>query len=122
MLQNVKTYWKCVILFVRFTFIYFLLQCLDGANEDGSKSSCETVEKNVSTTGGIESPKEREPKKEVKEPCSEDEEKLDGSPVFGLLAGHKTTKVESKETKEVSESTIQKAISKRASYLEANSE
>ncbi|PPD80013.1 hypothetical protein GOBAR_DD23047 [Gossypium barbadense] len=100
-----------------------LLKCLDGANEDGSKSSCETVEKNVSTTTeGTESPKEREPKKEVKEPCSEDEEKLDGSPVLGLLAGHKTTKVENKETKEVSESTIQKAIRKRASYLEANSD
>ncbi|TYJ29117.1 hypothetical protein E1A91_A06G048300v1 [Gossypium mustelinum] len=100
-----------------------LLKCLDGANEDGSKSSCETVEKNVSTTTeGTESPKERESKKEVKEPCSEDEEKLDGSPVLGLLAGHKTTKVENKETKEVSESTIQKAIRKRASYLEANSD
>ncbi|TYI76073.1 hypothetical protein E1A91_D06G051400v1 [Gossypium mustelinum] len=100
-----------------------LLKCLDGANEDGSKSSCETVEKNVSTTTeGTESPEEREPKKEVKEPCSEDEEKLDGSPVLGLLAGHKTTKVKNKETKEVSESTIQKAIRKRASYLEANSD
>ncbi|MBA0661465.1 hypothetical protein Goklo_005757 [Gossypium klotzschianum] len=120
---NVKTYWKCVILFACFTFTYSLLQCLDGANEDGSKSSCETVEKNVSTTTeGTESPEEREPKKEVKEPCSEDEEKLDGSPVLGLLAGHKTTKVKNKETKEVSESTIQKAIRKRASYLEANSD
>ncbi|KAH1057492.1 hypothetical protein J1N35_035557 [Gossypium stocksii] len=100
-----------------------LLKCLDGANEDGSKSSCETVEKIVSTTTeGTESPEEREPKKEVKEPCSEDEEKLDGSPVLGLLAGHKTMKAENKETKEVSESTIQKAIRKRASYLEANSD
>ena len=86
------------------------------------------MEKNVSTTTeGTESPKERQPKKDGKEACSEDEEKLEDSPVLGLLTGHKTTKTENtktenKENKEVSESIIKKAIRKRASYVEANSE
>ena len=86
------------------------------------------MEKNVSTTTeGTESPKERQPKKDGKEACSEDEEKLEDSPVLGLLTGHKTTKTENakteeKGTQEVSESAIKKAIRKRASYVEAHFE
>ncbi|XVE60346.1 hypothetical protein DITRI_Ditri05aG0121500 [Diplodiscus trichospermus] len=106
-----------------------LLKCLDGSDGDnGSKSSGETVEKNVGTmTRGTESPKGRQPKKDVKDAGSEDEEKLEDSPVFGLLSGNKTTKTENtetenKENKEVSESVIKKAIRKRASYVEANSD
>ncbi|XWS25159.1 hypothetical protein CRYUN_Cryun27aG0046500 [Craigia yunnanensis] len=106
-----------------------LLQCLDGCDgDDGSKSSGETVEKNASTTTeGTKSPKGRKPKKDVKDAGSEDEEKLEDSPVLGLLSGHKTTKTENtktenKENKEVSESIIKKAIRKRASYVEANSD
>ena len=85
------------------------------------------MEKNVSTTTeGTESPK-GQPKKDGKEACSEDEEKLEDSPVLGLLTGHKTTKTENakteeKGTQEVSESAIKKAIRKRASYVEAHFE
>ncbi|MBA0595773.1 hypothetical protein Gorai_012630, partial [Gossypium raimondii] len=79
-------------------------------------------EKNVSTTTeGTESPKGRQPKKEIKEPCSEDE-KLEESPVLGLLSENKTVKNDNKENKEVSESKIKKAIRNRASYVKANSE
>ncbi|XP_022768210.1 glutamic acid-rich protein-like [Durio zibethinus] len=99
-----------------------LLKCLDGGNDnEGSKSPGEMVEKNVSTiTEGLKSPKGRQPKKDVKEPCSEDE-KLEESSVLGL-SGCKTMKTENKENKEVSESTIKKAIRKRASYVESNSD
>ncbi|XP_007019032.2 PREDICTED: glutamic acid-rich protein isoform X1 [Theobroma cacao] len=106
-----------------------LLKCLDGGDDDDApKSSGETGEKNLSTTTEVtESPKGRQSKKDVKEAFSEDEEKLEDSPVLGLLTGHKTTKTETmetetKENKDVFESTIKKAIKKRASYVEANSE
>nr|KJB59211.1 hypothetical protein B456_009G245100 [Gossypium raimondii] len=102
----------------------FVKQCLlkwldDGNDNEGSSG---TVEKNVSTTTeGTESPKGRQPKKEIKEPCSEDE-KLEESPVLGLLSENKTVKNDNKENKEVSESKIKKAIRNRASYVKANSE
>ncbi|KAB2083101.1 hypothetical protein ES319_A05G242700v1 [Gossypium barbadense] len=102
----------------------FVKQCLlkwldDGNDNEGSSG---TVEKNVSTTTeGTESPKGRQPKKEIKEPCSEDE-KLEESPVLGLLSDNKTVKNDNKENKEVSESKIKKAIRNRASYVKANSE
>ncbi|MBA0720913.1 hypothetical protein Golax_008511 [Gossypium laxum] len=102
----------------------FVKQCLlkwldDGNDNEGSSG---TVEKNVSTTTeGTESPKGRQPKKEIKEPCSEDE-KLEESPVLGLLSENKTVKNDNKENKEVSESKIKKAIRNRASYVKANSD
>ncbi|XWS23764.1 hypothetical protein CRYUN_Cryun28dG0043200 [Craigia yunnanensis] len=78
----------------------YLLKCLDGGNDDeGSKSSGETVEKNVSTTTeGTKLPEGRQPKKDGKEACSEDEEKLEDFPVLGLLTGHKTMKTENAKT------------------------
>ncbi|KAE8715453.1 auxin-induced protein 5NG4 [Hibiscus syriacus] len=88
----------------------------------GLQKCGETVEKNVSTiTEGTESPKGQQSKKDTKEPCSEDD-KLEESPVLGLLSGQKTKKAENKENKEVSESTIKKAIRNRASYVKANSD
>ncbi|XVF64593.1 hypothetical protein PTKIN_Ptkin09bG0180900 [Pterospermum kingtungense] len=101
-----------------------LLNCLDGCNDDdGSKNSGETVEKNASiTTEQAESPKGRQPKKDVKDAGSEDEEKLEDSPVLGLLSGHKSTKTKNKENKEVSEAIIKRALRKRASYVKANSD
>ncbi|XVF39361.1 hypothetical protein PTKIN_Ptkin01aG0028600 [Pterospermum kingtungense] len=106
-----------------------LLKCLDGGNDDeGPKSFGETVEKNAgTTTEGTESPKGQKPKKDGREASSEDEEKLEDSPVLGLLTGNKTTKTENvkteeKENKEISESIIKEAIRKRASYVEANSD
>lgn len=88
------------------------------------------MEKNASSTEGeaAEPPETVKSKKEVKEPNSADEEKMEGSPVLGLMTGQKTAKSEteetlSKENKAVpSESTIRKAIRKRASYFKAKSE
>ena len=67
-------------------------------------------------------------KKDVKEASSEDEEKMEDSPVMGLLTEHKKTKVQTKKSQVVekkkipTESTIKEAVKKRASYLKANSE
>ncbi|XP_058190076.1 uncharacterized protein LOC131307541 isoform X2 [Rhododendron vialii] len=110
-----------------------LLECMndgDGDGENGSKSSAETVEKNVDTGKGevAESLEKEQLKEDVKVPSSEDEEKMEDSPVMGLLTGNKKTKVQTKETqgvekKEVpTESSIKEAIKKRASYLKANSD
>ncbi|KAH7834709.1 hypothetical protein Vadar_018832 [Vaccinium darrowii] len=108
-----------------------LLKCLKGGDgENDSKSSAETVEKHVDTGKGemAESLEKEQLREDVKVPNSEDEEKMEDSPVMGLLTGNKKTKVQTKETqgvgkKEVpTESTIKEAIKKRASYLEANSE
>ncbi|KAA8538488.1 hypothetical protein F0562_028141 [Nyssa sinensis] len=108
-----------------------LSECLEGASDGNvSKKSGDAVEKKVSSTKGevAESRENHPTKNNVTEPCSEDEEKMEDSPVMGLLVGHKNTKSETKETqgtekKEVpSEITIKKAIRKRATYFRANSE
>ncbi|KAK9270245.1 hypothetical protein L1049_025822 [Liquidambar formosana] len=108
-----------------------LLECLNEAGDgDVTKNSEEDVEKNISSTRGeaTESPDGLESKRDEKEPGSEDEDKMEGSPVLGLLTGHKTTKFDTEETKGndnkevLSETTIKKAIRKRASYFKANSE
>ncbi|KAG6650245.1 glutamic acid-rich protein-like isoform X1 [Carya illinoinensis] len=97
----------------------YLLECLDGADSDNAlKTSGDMGEKSV-TREVADSSEGLHSKKDVKD--SED------SPVMGLLTRHKTTKAgceESKasENKEVpSESTIKKAVRKRASYVKANS-
>ncbi|GFY96645.1 hypothetical protein Acr_11g0009510 [Actinidia rufa] len=105
--------------------------CLNGGyDENGSKSSAETAEKNVDigkaeATG---SPVKEQMKKDVKEASSEDEEKMEDSPVMGLLTELKKTKVQTKKSQVVekekipTESTIKEAVKKRASYLKANSD
>ncbi|GFS36511.1 hypothetical protein Acr_00g0046400 [Actinidia rufa] len=107
-----------------------LLECLNGGNdENDSKSSAETVEKNVDTGKGeaAGSPEKEQMKKDVKEASSEDEEKMEDSPVMGLLTEHKKAKVQTKKSQVVekkkipTESTIKEAVKKRASYLKANS-
>ncbi|XP_057993909.1 uncharacterized protein LOC110643824 isoform X2 [Hevea brasiliensis] len=108
-----------------------LVQCLEGAVDgNASKDSGETVEKHARSTKrkATESPEGYESKNDIKEPYSEDEEKIEDSPVMGLLTGKKTPKSEAEETlvdknKEVpSESSIKKALLKRASYVKDNSE
>ncbi|XP_057505097.1 KNR4/SMI1 homolog isoform X2 [Actinidia eriantha] len=105
--------------------------CLNGGyDENGSKSSAETVEKNVDIGKGeaTGSPVKEQMKKDVKESSSEDEEKMEDSPVMGLLTELKKTKVQTKisqvvEKKKIpTESTIKEAVKKRASYLKANSD
>ncbi|XP_052204224.1 uncharacterized protein LOC127809463 [Diospyros lotus] len=108
-----------------------LLECLSGGDDDhASKNSAETVENNVATSKAEEadSPGKEQVKKDEKETISEDEEKMDDSPVMGLLTGHKINKVQTEETqviktKEVpSHSKIKEAIKNRAAYLKDNSE
>ncbi|XP_022993822.1 glutamic acid-rich protein-like isoform X1 [Cucurbita maxima] len=109
-----------------------LVKCLEGVEEDNaSKSSEETGGKSVSRGEAAESLEGHQSKKGAKEPCLEDEEKMEDSPVMGLLAGHKTKNAESDKVKGIkdkddkdipTESTIKKAIRKRTPYLKANSE
>ena len=87
------------------------------------------MEKNVDTGKGevAGSPEKEQMKKDVKEASSEDEEKMEDSPVMGLLTEHKKTKVQTKKSHVVekkkipTESTIKEAVKKRASYLKTNS-
>ena len=87
------------------------------------------MEKHVDSPKEVtESPERLDLKNTIKEPCSEDEEKMEDSPVMGLLSGQKTTKSKAKDTqanevKEVpSEGSIKKAMMRQASYIKANSE
>ncbi|KAJ6685425.1 HIRA-INTERACTING PROTEIN 3 [Salix purpurea] len=107
-----------------------LIECLDGAvTDNASKDSGDTVEKHVDSPKEVtESPERLELKNNIKEPCSEDEDKMEDSPVMGLLSGQKKTKSKAKDTqankvKEVpSEGSIKKAMMRRATYIKANSE
>ncbi|KAK3036780.1 hypothetical protein RJ639_030810 [Escallonia herrerae] len=109
---------------------HLLEKTLQGNDEDNaSKSSGETVEKNdFSTKEVTESPEEYQAKKDLKEAGEEDKEKMDDSPVMGLLIGNKSRKSGVVETdgrgkNEIpSESTIKNAIWKKAAYFRANSE
>ncbi|KAJ6920020.1 zinc finger CCCH domain-containing protein 15 [Populus alba x Populus x berolinensis] len=98
-------------------------------SDHASKDSGEMGRKHVgSPKEGIESPERLESKNNIKEHSSEEEEKMEDSPVMGLMTGKKTTKSKTKDTqaneiKEVpSEASIKKAMMKRTSYIKANSE
>ncbi|XP_065881126.1 uncharacterized protein [Euphorbia lathyris] len=108
-----------------------LVESLESAVDDNtSKDSGEIGEKHTRLTKqeAEELPEEDESKANTKELGSEDEEKMEDSPVMGLLTGKRKTKPETEETpvskkKEApSESSIRKALLKRASYIKANSE
>ncbi|GAV84119.1 CHZ domain-containing protein [Cephalotus follicularis] len=109
-----------------------MVECIAAAEDDnGSKNSGETGETIVCSSGGEAngcSPKGGKSGKFVKESSSEDEEKMNYSPVLGLLDGGKTIKAEAKEAQSVqnkeipSETTVARAIRKRASYIKANSD
>ncbi|BFG19105.1 hypothetical protein CerSpe_053780 [Prunus speciosa] len=106
-----------------------LVECLEGAGDDNtSKSSGEADEKSLIKGEAAESPEGYKSNKDVKETCSEDEEKMEDSPVMGLLAGNKTAKSGTEETKSTkskkapSETVIKSALRKRVSYIKANSE
>ncbi|PON76359.1 Histone chaperone domain CHZ [Trema orientale] len=112
-----------------------LLEGVDDGNdsknyeESGEKgSNVETAEKSVAENEQGESPEGHESNSDVKESISKDAEKMDDSPVLGLLTGKKTTKLETEESKGVNEKkaltkgTIKTALRKRARYLKDNSE
>ncbi|KAJ6681679.1 HIRA-INTERACTING PROTEIN 3 [Salix koriyanagi] len=77
-----------------------LLECLDGAvANNASKDSGGTGDKHVgSSKEGTESPEGLESKNNIKEPSSEEEEKMEDCPVNGVLTGQKTTKSKTKDT------------------------
>ncbi|KAK6938419.1 Histone chaperone domain CHZ, partial [Dillenia turbinata] len=107
-----------------------LVECLESSDDDNvSKNSCETEERTVCSARGeaAESSDGLQLEKDVKEPKSEDE-KMEDSPVFGLLTGNKASKpkVEAHQGIEdkgmPDENMIQKALMKRVSYLRVNSQ
>ena len=85
----------------------------------------EAGEKGAST---LETEASTEEFQSEKDRCPEDEEKMEDSPVLGLLKEQKAVKLETKKNKDnegkvvPSEALIKKAIRKRASYIRANSE
>ncbi|KAL3014456.1 hypothetical protein AAZX31_06G107400 [Glycine max] len=105
-----------------------LLKCLEGVgDDDGAKISGKEGEKGTSTQES-EEPKEECEAKDAKDLCPEDEEKMEDSPVLGLLKEQKRAKLETKDdkgngTKVVPiEALIKKAVRKRSSYIKANAE
>ncbi|KAK2980792.1 hypothetical protein RJ640_025064 [Escallonia rubra] len=87
---------------------------LQGNDEDNaSKSSGETVEKNDFSTKEevTESPEEYQAKKDLKEAGEEDKEKMDDSPVMGLLIGNKSRKSGVVETDGMGKNEIPRSVS-----------
>lgn len=107
-----------------------LSKYLEGDDEDNvAKNSEETLEKNTSSAKEVaESLETYQADKDVKEPKTEDEGKMEDSPVMGLLTERKSTKSGMGETEDIqkndipSESTIKESMRKRTAYFKANSE
>lgn len=109
-------------------FCVYFCQCLGEAadDDDAPKMSEEDREKGESTqeTEGQKEEHQSEDEKDL----PEDEEKIEDSPVLGLLKEQKGDKQETKKAegngKEIvpNETLIKKAIRKRSSYLKANAE
>ncbi|XP_061363929.1 uncharacterized protein LOC133307431 [Gastrolobium bilobum] len=106
----------------------YLNKCIQERDDDDApKVSGEAGEKDASTQE-TEGPKEECRSEDVKELCPEDDEKMEDSPVFGLLKEQKGVKLETKEAKGSgrkvvpSEALIKKAVRKRSSYIRANAE
>ena len=106
-------------------------QCLDGSdNDNGSKNSGEITQNSAPYMAGetLELSEDPESKIEVKKPASDNEDKMEDSPVMGLLTSHKSLQPEAKGAQgngnkgDITEGVIKKAIKKRASYFRANSE
>ncbi|XP_021900666.1 glutamic acid-rich protein-like [Carica papaya] len=109
----------------------FVRECLavslEGVGDNMSEDSGKAGKKDTGSTAKVsDSPQGIKSQKDVKEASPEDEGKMEGSPVMGLLTAHKAPKSETKETqhkedKDVSESMIKEAIKKRVSYILTNS-
>ncbi|CAN0892572.1 hypothetical protein LINGRAHAP2_LOCUS17618 [Linum grandiflorum] len=107
-----------------------LLESLQGAVDSnaqkdstitGSVASCSIKDE------ASEAPEGDESKPGPKDVNSEEDEKMEDSPVMGLLTGQKKSKTDANNTKDnekkgPTENVIKKAIWKRASYIGANSE
>ncbi|KAI3442715.1 CHZ domain-containing protein [Psidium guajava] len=107
-----------------------LLECLEGGDDNASKSSGESLQNNVSSIKAEMEELSEGPqsKNEVKKSNSGSEEKMEDSPVMGLLTAKKALHSEDEKNQgngnkaDVTESMINKAIKKRAAYFRANSE
>ncbi|XP_048130022.1 glutamic acid-rich protein-like [Rhodamnia argentea] len=107
-----------------------LLECLEGGDDNASKSSGESLQNNVSSIKGEMEELSEGPqsKNEVKKSNSGSEEKMEDSPVMGLLTAKKALHSQDEKTQDngrkadITERMINKAIKKRAAYFRANSE
>lgn len=118
-----------------FFFAAYFYQCVEEAgddveeagDDDAPKVSGEEGEKGESAQEEMEGQKEELQSKEEKD-VLDDDEKMEDSPVLGLLKEQKRVKQESKKEegngKKVvpNEALIKKAIRKRSSYLKDNAE
>ncbi|BAT78628.1 eukaryotic translation initiation factor 5B [Vigna umbellata] len=105
-----------------------LLKSLEGIVDDDAPRISEKAGENGAGTQESEEPKEKSELKDEKDVCLEDEEKMEDSPVLGLLKEQKRAKLETKDDKGngnkvvPSEALIMKAVRKRSSYIKANAE
>ncbi|XP_027334553.1 myb-like protein X isoform X2 [Abrus precatorius] len=106
-----------------------LLKCLEGVGDDDApKISGKGGEKGADAQEEEEGLKEEHQSKDAKDICPEDEEKMEDSPVLGLLKEQKGVKLETKDDKGngkkvvPSEALIKKAVRKRSSYIKTNAE
>ncbi|KAF8024971.1 hypothetical protein BT93_F1965 [Corymbia citriodora subsp. variegata] len=107
-----------------------LLECLEGGDDNASKSSGESLQNNVSSIKGEMEELSEGPqsKNDVKKSNSGSEEKMEDSPVMGLLTAKKALHSEAEKTQgngskaSITEGMINKAMKKRAAYFRANSE
>uniref|UniRef100_A0A7C8YGZ0 DEK-C domain-containing protein n=1 Tax=Opuntia streptacantha TaxID=393608 RepID=A0A7C8YGZ0_OPUST len=105
----------------------WLEPCIESAGSGKlSKNQDDAGENAVSSAEGEVDPMDEvQMKKEAEEPNSGSGEKMEDSPVMGLMTGPKKIKNDTGDTKSnavPSESTIKKAIWARASYLRENSQ
>ncbi|XP_014502070.1 DNA ligase 1 [Vigna radiata var. radiata] len=105
-----------------------LLKCLEGVVDDDAPRISEKAGENGAGTQESEEPKKKSELKDEKDVCLEDEEKMEDSPVLGLLKEQKRAKLETRDDKGngnkvvLSEALIMKAVRKRSSYIKANAE
>ncbi|XP_010436441.1 PREDICTED: DNA ligase 1 isoform X3 [Camelina sativa] len=107
-----------------------LVQCLEGAENDETSENSQETEKKDDVAPVKEAAtlsEEHKVKKDVKADMTGDDDKTDDSPVMGLLTDDNTSKsvaeqTKDEESKEVLQSDIKKALRKRSSYINANSE
>ncbi|ESQ38766.1 hypothetical protein EUTSA_v10029139mg, partial [Eutrema salsugineum] len=100
-----------------------LVECLEGAEDDGTAENSQETEKKDDVTPTKEAAKlskEHKAEKDAKEDMTD--EKMDASPVMGLLTEENASKPVAEDSKEVLQSEIKKALRKRSSYIKANSE
>ncbi|KAL9313599.1 hypothetical protein ACSQ67_019051 [Phaseolus vulgaris] len=105
-----------------------LLECLEGVGDDAGPRISEKAGEEGAGTLEPDEPKEKCELKDEKDLCPEDEEKMEDSPVLGLLKEQKRAKLETKDDKGngnkvvPSEALVMKAVKKRSSYIKANAE